>query len=251
MCSTFEKQSGQSVRARVALRWDAKQLQNLTANGEVNDDRNSSIDVHNVLEFIPRLKVHEYIHKTWYETRTSIQPPNLPLCWEIIHVGLAILDPLFLDQLLPLKVVQPVHQLDRPLADTRYRTDISYRLGFAQQQTRKVNRTACDRHRTPPICDAMLTRGDDDIRANGLHADRQIEMITVPDQQRLRSRRRITRIVALGSRPRGEIERLFECLVALPKCLLRHVRQIANLSKRPGNVRLATRYKDACSNDSL
>jgi len=76
-------------------------------------------------------------------------------------------------------------------------------------------------------------------------------MIAVPDEERLRSSRWVIGVVALCSGTRRQIERLFECLVALSKRLLRHVCQVTNLSKRPRNVRLATGDKDACSDDSL
>lgn len=180
-----------------------------------------------------------------------IIPPKLPFCRKVIHVGLAVLDPLLLDQLLPLKIVQPIHQLDRPLADSCHSTDVPCGLWLAQQQTRKVYRTTRNRHGAPPIRDPVLTRGNDDIRTNRLHANRQIEMIAVPHEQRLRSSRRVVRIVTLCGGTGREIERLFERLVALPERLLRHVRQVTNLSKRPRYVRLATRDKYACSDDSL
>lgn len=76
-------------------------------------------------------------------------------------------------------------------------------------------------------------------------------MITVPNEQCLWSSRRVVRIVVLSSSTRRQIKRLFERLVTLAKRLLRHMRQVANFSKRPRNVRLTTRNKDACSNDSL
>ena len=178
-------------------------------------------------------------------------PHRLSVCGQVIHVSLALLNPLLLDQLLPLGIVQPVHQLDRPLTDPSNCTDIPSGLWLAQQQTRKVNRTTRNRHRTPPIGNPMLPRRNNDIRTNRLHADRQIEMIAVPHEQRLRPRRRIVRIVALSGGTRREIEGLLERLVALPERLLRHVRQVTNLSKRSRNVRLATGDEYACSDDGL
>lgn len=254
--STFGKRSGRSAKAKVALPWVEKQPKQPgpKVNEEVNGSSSSSrknpchIGVHTNVNVHTRNTYKKHMVRN-PECAHRLQA--LLVSGQVIHVGLAILDPLLLDQLLPLIIVEPIHQLDRSLTDARNSTDIPCRLWLAQQQTRKIYRTTCNRHRTSPIRNPMLPRRDNDIRTNRLHADRQIQMIAVPHQQRLRPRRRIVCIVTLRRRPRREIERLFECLVTLSERLLRHVCQVANLSKRPRNVRLATRDEDACGDDRL
>jgi len=166
------------------------------------------------------------------------------------EVSLAILNPLFLHQPLPFVKIQPVNQFDRALANSGHSTDIPQRLGFAQKVTSEVDRATGDGYRTPPVCNAVFPRFDNDIGTYGLHVRRQIEVVAVSSKHVFGTRRRG------GGRGgcRGswsEIERLLEGFVALPKDLLRHMRQVAYFSERPRDVGLSACDEDAGSNDRV
>jgi len=166
------------------------------------------------------------------------------------QVSLAIINPLLLHQPFLLAIIQPVDQLDCALANSSYSTDIPQRLCFAQEVASEEYRSTSNRHRAPPVCDAVLPRLDNDVGTYGLDVRRQIEVIAVSSEHVFRTRRRGRRRGG-RRRPRGEIERLLEGFVALPKDFLRHMRQVAYFSERAWNVSLPTRDEDAGRNDRV
>jgi len=100
-----------------------------------------------------------------------------------INARPAIVDPFLLDQLLLLRIVQPINQLNRALADARNCADIPHRLYLAQQMASKEYRTTGNGYRTPPISDAVFARRDDDVCAYSLDVRWQIEVVAVSDEK--------------------------------------------------------------------
>jgi hypothetical protein len=120
--------------------------------------------------------------------RKAINSPLLvSINREAFQFGLAFLDPLLLDQLLLVRVVEAVNQLDGSFADSCYSTDIPDRFGLAQKMTSEINSASCNRHWTASIGNAMFPGGDDDISANGLDVGRQIHVVALTDEEVFRS----------------------------------------------------------------
>jgi hypothetical protein len=124
----------------------------------------------------PQLTIHKKERKHVYGLLHPV------LGRQPLHIRPALIDPLLLYQLLPICPIQPINQLDRALADTSNCTDVPHRFHLAKEVACEVDGTACNRHWTSPICDAMFTSGDNDVATNRLDIRRKVEVIAVPYQ---------------------------------------------------------------------
>jgi len=103
--------------------------------------------------------------------------------WEAFQFSLAVINPLLFNQLLFVRIIEPIDQLNGPFADSCDKTNFPNRLHLAQQVTGKINRPSSNRNGTTTVSNSMLSGCDYDVPTDRLHIRRQIEVVAISNEK--------------------------------------------------------------------
>lgn len=115
----------------------------------------------------------------------------------------------------------------------------------------EVDCTSRDGNGTSPIRNTELACLPDDVTADRLDVGREVEVVTVTNEEVFGPGSGVRAVTAVGGCTGSEIESLLESFVALSEGLFRHLREFADLPETPRDVGLTTSDKDAGGDDSL